>query len=96
MHVRPLPDLLATLLGPDLGGRPACAGMAPVFDDEVPGEIHSEREARHHQAIAICVTCPVSAACAAARADLGREATGVWAGVSSSAHHLTYAPRRTA
>lgn len=96
LHLRPLPDHLAALLGPDLGGQAACAGLAPMHDAELPGETDEQRQARHHQAIAVCVTCTVQRACAVARAELGRDAAGVWAGVSSSGSHLTYTARRTA
>jgi hypothetical protein len=69
--------------------------MAPTFDDELSGEIGAEREARHHRAVTVCITCPVHSACNTARRDLGREASGVWAGVSSSGAHLTYTPKET-
>lgn len=62
--------LLELLIGPDLGGRPACAGLSPMFDDELHNEPATEREARHHQAVTVCRGCPVRAACAAARAEL--------------------------
>jgi WhiB family redox-sensing transcriptional regulator len=97
LHLAVLPSPLAALLGPDLGGRAACAGRAPMFDAELPGETAEQREVRHHRAIDICSTCNVRAACTAARTDLGRDAAGIWAGVSSSGHHLTFiATRRTA
>lgn len=96
---RPLPEALAGFLldlGPDLGGVAACRGMAPTFDDEVPGETAAERVARHHEAVGVCTTCPVNRACAAARHQLGRDAGGVWAGHSSGGGHITYRPRGAA
>ena len=72
---------LAELLGPQLE-RPACAGLAPTFDRDVPGETDDERTARIYRAKGVCARCPVLAACAAAAASLPAESrAGVWAGV---------------
>ena len=88
--IRRLPAALAELLvGVNLTGA-ASAGLAPLFDAELPDETAIQREARHHAAITVCTRCPVRRACDTARTDLGRDAAGVWAGVSSAGHHLTY------
>jgi WhiB family redox-sensing transcriptional regulator len=89
LQVRGLPEHLDALL-PELGGRAACAGMAPLFDDELPNETVEERQARHHRAIVTCTICPVRPACTAARVELARDAHGIWAGVSSGGHHTTF------
>ncbi len=71
-------DLLAEL-SPSLPGA-SCTGMAPHFDDVVPGESLEDREARLACAVRVCGRCPVFAECRALLADLPG-AAGVWAGV---------------
>jgi hypothetical protein len=76
------PDNLAAVLKavaehavPDLDDA-ACAGLAPLHDDDVIGESEEQREARWWRAIATCNQCPAIEACAAARGD----ANGIWGG----------------
>jgi hypothetical protein len=46
--------------------RAACAGHpTPLWDESVFGETRKQQVARHHAAIAICGTCPVSSHCLA-------------------------------
>jgi hypothetical protein len=75
-----LPAAIEALLGPRLPHRPACAGRAPEFDDQLPGETPDDRDRRVRAAAAVCADCPARHACAVAATDLGREASGVWAG----------------
>lgn len=68
---------LLSLVDPALSGA-ACAGRAPLFDDEIDDESAEQREARHHVAASICRSCPVQPGCRAAAGD--HYALGVWAG----------------
>lgn len=68
---------LLALVDPTLS-RAACAGRAPLFDDEIDGETAEQREARHHSATSICRNCPVQRECRAAAG--GQHALGIWAG----------------
>jgi len=79
MVVSKVPDLLAEL-GPSLPGT-SCTGMAPHFDDVVPGESLEDREARLACAVRVCEHCPALVPCRALLAELPAAATGVWAGV---------------
>ena len=58
----------------------ACAGRAPLFDAEVPGEDDDDRRQRLEAAARICQSCPVLAECNGVARELGRAAAGVWAG----------------
>ncbi len=71
--------LVADLADPRLSGA-ACAGQAPLFDAEVPGETETARADRWSAAVRICRRCPVRADCTIVAAELGRSVTGVWAG----------------
>lgn len=68
---------LLALVDPTLSGA-ACAGRAPLFDDEIDGETAEHREARHHIATSICRSCPVQPECRAAASE--HHALGIWAG----------------
>lgn len=68
------------LLSPSLPGA-SCTGMAPHFDDVVPGESLEDREARLACAVRVCEHCPALVPCRALLAELPAAATGVWAGV---------------
>jgi Transcription factor WhiB len=73
-------------LGPDLP-HAACRGPdAALWDEQVEGELPSDRPYRHALAIAICQRCSDVAACYIARLadpDLGG---GVWGGHVFSTH----------
>lgn len=58
----------------------ACAGRAPLFDAELPGEDDNERRYRLAAAGRICQACPALVACNTVARELGRDAAGVWAG----------------
>lgn len=73
-----VPDPIAGLVDPRLAGA-KCAGRAPLFDDELPGETGEDRSDRLAYATSICRTCPVQSACRTAAAELDNP-TGVWAG----------------
>lgn len=75
-----VPELLAVLLGPSLPVRPACAGLAPAFDEALDDEDQAQREARHHRAVACCRRCPALDACRAAASDLDGATSGILAG----------------
>lgn len=70
---------VAGLLGPPLPGA-ACAGLAPLHDDRVPGEDDEQREARHHQARTLCARCPALLRCTAELPHLQPHDHGIWAG----------------
>ncbi|MBF6536863.1 WhiB family transcriptional regulator [Nocardia farcinica] len=72
-------ELAADLADERLVGA-ACAGQAPLFDAEVPGEDDNDRRYRLDAAARICRSCPVLAECNAVARELGRLAVGVWAG----------------
>ncbi|MDZ7917590.1 MAG: WhiB family transcriptional regulator [Rhodococcus sp. (in: high G+C Gram-positive bacteria)] len=79
-HRGQFPRILLPLLAladPTLSGA-ACAGRAPLFDDEIVGETAERREARHRIATSICGRCPVQPQCRAAAGD--HHALGIWAG----------------
>ena len=66
---------------PDLT-RAACKGMDPLHDLGLHGEPLEAQQERHRRAIAVCRSCPVSAACAAVAEALPAPLRrGVWAGV---------------
>ncbi|PFW99799.1 Transcriptional regulator WhiB [Nocardia farcinica] len=77
-------ELAAGLADARLVGA-ACAGQAPLFDAEVPGEDDDARRYRLDAAARICRSCPVLVECNAVARELGRLAVGVWAG---RARHL--------
>ncbi|MBF6233956.1 WhiB family transcriptional regulator [Nocardia farcinica] len=72
-------ELAADLADPRLVGA-ACAGQAPLFDAEVPGEDDNDRRYRLDAAAQICRSCPVLAECNAVAHELDHLAVGVWAG----------------
>ncbi|MBF6082893.1 WhiB family transcriptional regulator [Nocardia cyriacigeorgica] len=57
----------------------ACAGHAPLFDLDLPGETDTERAHRHQAAARICRRCPVRDACRA-NAHQQHQPAGIWAG----------------
>lgn len=58
--------------------RAACRGWPePLWDDRLPGEPDTERDARHADAIYFCRECPVTTECDASRDERD---PGVWAG----------------
>ncbi|WKW97318.1 WhiB family transcriptional regulator [Rhodococcus aetherivorans] len=71
-------DLIAGLVDPRLTGA-RCAGRAPMFDAEVPGESAEDRAARLAAAAAICRGCPVVGPCRTAALEQDHPA-GMWAG----------------
>lgn len=73
-----IPPPLVALSDPELSGA-ACTGLAPLFDDELPGESDEQREARHRDAAGICHRCPVQARCRVAATE--HHALGVWSGI---------------
>ena len=67
-------------LGPDLP-HAACRGPhAARWDDQVEGELPSDRPRRHVLAVAICRRCPDVAACFRARVADPKLGSGVWGG----------------
>lgn len=82
----------APVADPRLAGA-ACAGRWPVFDLDVHGETPEDREARHHQARAVCRTCTVTAACHHTAQRLDRRAEGVWAGTLRGATNRPGRPK---
>ncbi|WP_280510592.1 WhiB family transcriptional regulator [Nocardia farcinica] len=78
------PEWLSSLFDARLVGA-ACAGQAPLFDAEVPGEDDDDRRYRLDAAARVCQSCPVLAECNGVARELGRVAVGVWAG---RARHL--------
>jgi hypothetical protein len=70
---------IADAIGHPFDARPACAGQAPAFDDEIDGEPPADRARRIVRARRVCVTCPARPECSALAA---REApvSGVLAG----------------
>ncbi|WML63202.1 WhiB family transcriptional regulator [Rhodococcus sp. AH-ZY2] len=77
---------LTALVDPRLEGA-RCAGKAPLFDDELPGETTEARSERLAYAANICRGCPVRTACYAA--SLEHDAAGLWAGRIRSIDHAT-------
>ncbi|WP_395704747.1 WhiB family transcriptional regulator [Rhodococcus ruber] len=73
-----IPGRLAALVDPRLTGA-ACAGRAPMFDDELFGETTENRSARLTAAARICRGCPVRSACRTAVLEQDRP-VGMWAG----------------
>ena len=73
-----IPDRLAALVDPRLTGA-ACAGRAPMFDDELFGETAENRSARLAHAANLCRGCPVRSACRTAAREQDHP-TGIWAG----------------
>lgn len=67
--------VLAGLVDPRLTGA-ACAGRAPLFDDQLDGEYDDDREYRLGAAARICRGCPVLALCGTAANE--HPARGVW------------------
>ncbi|WP_228798815.1 WhiB family transcriptional regulator [Nocardia cyriacigeorgica] len=57
----------------------ACAGHAPLFDLDLPGETDTDRAHRHQTAARICRRCPVRDACRA-NAHQQHQPAGIWAG----------------
>lgn len=75
-----LPAAVAGLFGPQLPGA-ACAGQAPRFDPEIPGETTQERIRRLAIVRRTCAGCPIRHACHAAAVSIPRRhRSGVWAG----------------
>lgn len=70
------PVLLASLVDDRLTGA-ACAGLAPLMDDTVPGETPEQRTARLDRAAVTCRTCSVRIACGIAASE--HRAIGIWA-----------------
>ena len=66
---RVAPGGLLQLLGPDLP-EAACAGRAPLFDGDIPGETDDDRDYRLGRAAELCDGCPVRAGCASAAAAM--------------------------
>ncbi|WP_369801550.1 WhiB family transcriptional regulator [Nocardia sp. NRRL WC-3656] len=55
--------------------------MAPRFDsDPLPGETEADRSDRLAAAARVCAGCAVQSACSTVARELGRRASGVWAG----------------
>lgn len=67
-------------LGPSLP-QAACHGLAPQFDDLLPGETQTERDQRHRLAVQVCAGCPELPACRELIDQLPPRAGGVYAGV---------------
>lgn len=87
-----IPELIEALVDPRLSGA-ACAGRAPMFDDEIPGEIEAEQSRRLSAAAAVCIRCPVRSACRTAASELDHLA-GVWAGNLTHPSRLVGRPRK--
>ncbi|MDV6292246.1 WhiB family transcriptional regulator [Rhodococcus aetherivorans] len=73
-----IPAQFAGLVDPRLQGA-RCAGRAPMFDDDLPGENPETRSARLADAARICRGCPVLSACRTAAHEQDHP-TGIWAG----------------
>jgi hypothetical protein len=87
------PDTLEALVDPRLDGA-ACAGMAPMFDDEIDGETPDSRAVRLAHARTICARCMVRSACTVAAAE--HQATGLWAGRLHTTPDKFHSTRRPA
>jgi hypothetical protein len=70
---------LAETVVPDLDDA-ACAGLAPLHDDDVVGEDEQTRQARHHRAQSVCRACPALIPCRTLQTSLSGDVNGVWAG----------------
>lgn len=75
------PDPIAALIDPRLDGA-ACAGMAPMFDDEIDGESPDSRAVR------------LARACTVAADE--HQATGLWAGRLHTTPDKFHSTRRPA
>lgn len=86
---------LATELADDRLTGAACAGRAPLFDAEVPGEDDDDAAYRLAAAARVCRGCPVRDPCRTVAGELGGQAVGVWAARTSGRSRPRGRPPKT-